>query len=79
MKKTFTSTLVLLSALMLTACSESNTGKSISEDKATDIVLKDAKLTKKEVSNFQIKSDKEDGKATYEIDFDTDKKSMIIL
>ena len=74
MKKTFTSTLVLLSALMLTACSESNTGKSISEDKATDIVLKDAKLTKKEVSNFQIKSDKEDGKATYEIDFDTDKK-----
>lgn len=47
MKKTFTSTLVLLSALMLTACSESNTGKSISEDKATDIVLKDAKVTKK--------------------------------
>ncbi|XCY69882.1 hypothetical protein ABG808_06980 [Streptococcus iniae] len=47
MKKTFTSTLVLLSALMLTACSEGNTGKSISEDKATDIALKDAKLSKK--------------------------------
>ncbi len=29
MKKTFTSTLVLLSALILTACSEGNTGKDM--------------------------------------------------
>lgn len=74
MKKTVTVGLILLSTLVLTACSETSADKSISKDKATDIALKDAKLTKKEVSNFQIKSDEEDGKATYEIDFETDKK-----
>lgn len=74
MKKIFATNLILLSALTLTACSGGTTNKTISKEKATDIALKDAKLTKKEVSNFQIKSDKENGQITYEIDFDTDKK-----
>ncbi|WP_159561580.1 PepSY domain-containing protein [Streptococcus halichoeri] len=74
MKKLMTTSLVLLSTVTLTACSDGSSSKKISKDKATDIALKDAKLTKKEASHFQIKSDKEDGKATYEIDFDTDKK-----
>lgn len=74
MKKVVTTSIVLLSTLALTACSTNNASKTISKDKATDIALKDAKLSKKEVSHLQIKSDKEDGKATYEIDFDTNKK-----
>ncbi|MBA2795712.1 PepSY domain-containing protein [Streptococcus porcinus] len=74
MKKVVTTSIVLLSTLALTACSTNNINKKISKDKATTIALKDAKLNKKDVSNLQIKSDKEDGKATYEIDFDTNKK-----
>lgn len=60
MKRLMTSGLVLVSALTLTACADGNGEKAISKNKATDIALKDAKLSKKEVSDFKITSDDKD-------------------
>ncbi|EHJ57339.1 hypothetical protein HMPREF9318_01762 [Streptococcus urinalis FB127-CNA-2] len=75
MKKLLVTNAILLSAIALTACSNGSTNGSISEDKATSIALKDAKLNKKEVSNLSVKQDEDDGNSTYEIDFNTKKKS----
>ncbi|AUT05116.1 uncharacterized protein SPSF3K_00375 [Streptococcus parauberis] len=59
---------------MLTACSESNTGKSISEDKATDIVLKDANVKEEDTSMMSIEKDMDGTTSTYEVTFTANNK-----
>lgn len=50
------------------------TKKSISQDKAKEIALKDADVSEKETSMMTVKKDMEDATSTYEIEFTVNNK-----